>query len=729
MNTNIIPQNTGPCIYKHNGFPKIEPNPANVPEALKRQKWAVWRAEPKPEPGKYNKAPRNPKTGIKMGASDPDNFGSFDEAVKTLESGRFSGIGPVLDGNRIAAIDIDDAQTTLKANPAVEAWLKKARQAGAYCEVSPSGKGLRLFVRGKLPGKGRNCNPLEIYDDVRFMTFTGERWDGFGTEVIEGQELVDEFLALLPDEKKPVDLSLSLSSRVGAMSFNELPDALLKRMKVAIRNSDVSEVNFRKLINGDKSDYNGNPSEADFHFVRHLAECGFTPDECDMAMRVSGLMRDKWDSPRGNSTYGANTITNAFSGVEPVTGDTEALPIYSATVDNPTLTTGTLPTGEASRLKLADGLLTFSNDLPPPRDFTIQDLILAGKSVLLAGLGGVSKSQLILQAVICVALGLPFMGHPTQEGAALVLLGEEDAEEISRRVNAIAKVMRLTAEQLELVKERLRAFPMVGLDVRLTKQLAGSLEGSGLAQEIIEAAKELEVECGLPVRLIGLDHLGLIHGGDFIAREDAVQTMRQVNYIAQETRAAVVVLAHSPKSSIGNEDVSSADVAGSAGFVDQSRGVYILRTMDDAEGKQYGIEPDQRKQYVSLVNVKANYTAHGDVIWMKREVVEGYEVSVLRHVELREPIKEAKGSNIKLRIAIGDLVREKPTLTKDNLLGFSGVKDGRLRASRHVVRNEVEMMLSEGTLAFRDPTDEERKRLRIKGTTSGFLTIGQPSAQ
>ena len=385
--------------------------------------------------------------------------------------------------------------------------------------------------------------------------------------------------------------------------------------------------------------------------------------------------------------------------------------------------TVSIQTEKAPRLNLADGLLTFSNDLPPPRDFVIQDLILAAKSALWAGLGGVSKSQLLMQAAICTVLGLPFMGLSTKAGAAMLFFGEEDAEEIFRRVNAIAKVMRLTGEQLDLVKKRLRAFPMVGLDVRLTVPIGGALENSGLAQEMITKAKELEAECGLPVRLIGLDHLGLIHGGDFNAREDSVQTMVQVNHVAKETGAAVIVLAHSPKASIGKDQVNSADVAGSAGFVDQSRGVFILRTMDAAEGKRYGIAPEECKNYVSLTNVKANYTRNGGVIWMERRTVEGYEVSVLHHAVMHEAVKEPKGSNNKIRAAILALVKDKECLSKENLISFAGAKDGTIRAGKDAVRAELEMMLADGQLMFRDPTSEERKRHGIKGKTNGFLTV------
>lgn len=535
--------------------------------------------------------------------------------------------------------------------------------------------------------------------------------------IIENQQLINGFVALMaPGVSRVRGISeASQVARKGRLELSALPLELRNFINAQCSDGNLADRDFAKLYAGDCSDYldnNGEPdkSRGDSHFIQKLGDAGFTPDECDQAYRTSGLYRAKWDSPRGNSTYGANTIADAFSRVK----------THSTTKQ------GTLPTEKTPRLKLADGLLTFSNDLPPPRDFVIGDLILAAKSALLAGLGGVSKSQLLLQMAICTVSGLPFMRRVTTECAALLLFGEEDAEELSRRVNAIAKVMRLSAEQLGLVQKRLRAFPMVGLDTRLTKPLAGALEGSGFAQEIIAAAKELEAECGLPVRLIGLDHLGLIHGGDFNAREDAVQTMRQVNYIAQETGAATIVLAHSPKASISKDAADAADVAGSAGFVDQSRGVYILRTMDDAEGKQYGIDPDQRKNYVALRNVKANYTRHGDVIWMKREVVEGYEVSVLMPVELHVPVKVPKGSDYRLRAAIFELVKEKPYLAKDSLLGFAGAKDGRLRASKATVSAELEIMLAEGILAFRDPTDEERKRMGIKGKTHGFLTTSKP---
>jgi len=154
--------------------PKFE----NIPDELKSQPWAVWIAEPRLDrdgmpTGKWNKAPKNPITGIKIGANQPEAFGTYDEAKKAYESGVYTGIGVLLTGSGITGIDIDNAGQLIKEGRPIINWLAKAIIDGIYCEVSPSRTGLRIFVRGKLSLGGRKHDSLEIYDDKRFLTITG----------------------------------------------------------------------------------------------------------------------------------------------------------------------------------------------------------------------------------------------------------------------------------------------------------------------------------------------------------------------------------------------------------------------------------------------------------------------------------------------------------------------------------------------------------------------------
>lgn len=153
----------------------LQPKTENIPEELKHQPWAMWIAEPRPgKPGKFNKAPRSPKTGHKIGANKPELFGTFDEVVEKFQvNQRYTGIGVLLTGNGLVGFDLDDCIELFGLRPDVQHWVAQVLDAGAYCEWSPSGTGLRLFMRGKLPGSGRKQGSLETYDRDRFLTITG----------------------------------------------------------------------------------------------------------------------------------------------------------------------------------------------------------------------------------------------------------------------------------------------------------------------------------------------------------------------------------------------------------------------------------------------------------------------------------------------------------------------------------------------------------------------------
>ena len=154
----------------------LQPKFENIPDGLKELSWAVWIAEPrKGKPGKFNKAPRCPETGNKIGTNKPHLFGTYDQAVAAYEAGGYTGVGVLLTGDGLIGVDIDEVNQTFVDQPNVRAWVIAAIRADAYCEASPSKAGLRLFMLGEpLPDTvKRKHGHLEIYDNVRFLTVTG----------------------------------------------------------------------------------------------------------------------------------------------------------------------------------------------------------------------------------------------------------------------------------------------------------------------------------------------------------------------------------------------------------------------------------------------------------------------------------------------------------------------------------------------------------------------------
>ena len=92
------------------------------------------------------------------------------------------GIGFVFtEDDPFAGIDLDDC---IDDDGVPEAWaLEVIAGFATYCEVSPSGRGFKLFVRGELPGGGTKKGQVELYDRNRFFTLTGKK---FGSHDVVG---------------------------------------------------------------------------------------------------------------------------------------------------------------------------------------------------------------------------------------------------------------------------------------------------------------------------------------------------------------------------------------------------------------------------------------------------------------------------------------------------------------------------------------------------------------
>ena len=412
--------------------------------------------------------------------------------------------------------------------------------------------------------------------------------------------------------------------------------------------------------------------------------------------------REKFDEMRGSTTYLARTLNSAMG---------------SMAQDERT------PPAEQKILSLDRGRINIPTTPPPPRDYIWQGRMVAGHAYALGGFGGVSKSQVALQFAASIAVGGKFSNIPTKKGSALLIFGEDDSGEISRRLGAYAAQENLTHSVRSELEKNIRALGLVGDDSRLTAIRNGALESTLFASSIITAATELSEQSGEPIRLIVLDHAGLFHGGDFNAREDVSLTMRIVNHIAHETGAAVLLLAHSPKSAGVSEISDATAIAGSTAFVDQTRGAFILATMRPKEAKELSITNEMRQQYVSLAVVKNNYGKTGEVSWFTRISPPGWEVGVLVPVDLQPSVKHVPPSS-----AVADRVKQfvanhpgqySKTALRDKRSG----KTGELKASKPEVSAAIEDLLSAGELITRKATLEERQKFDLSQQTKNVLDL------
>jgi KaiC/GvpD/RAD55 family RecA-like ATPase len=364
---------------------------------------------------------------------------------------------------------------------------------------------------------------------------------------------------------------------------------------------------------------------------------------------------------------------------------------------------------------------------PPPRDWVQKDLLPAGKAGVLTGFGGTSKTMFAIHIAIGLAIGRDFTAEiDIPPGASLLVLGEEDQEERDRRVGAVLTHMQAPPAQWLTVAERVCAWPMAGVNIRLTDMSEGAVRETVVVDAIIARAKEHAEATGLPVRLIVIDHARLVAGGDLNSGADATVLTREVTRIANETGAAVLLITHTPKAAINTEDPTAHQmVAHSGAFVDNTRFTATLATMSDKQAKKFGKDGPVRENYVQLVLAKSNYSRTGEVCWFKREPVYSHQVAVLERVDLQpmpKPGRAASWSEIVLKAeaAAVELVVANPGKYQGNERLAGAVRSSLEDCTRDHAREGVVKAIAAGRIVMQPLTEEDRKKwLHGRGGAKG----------
>ena len=269
-----------------------------IPAELRElDRWVIWRwGDADPKSGKRKKPPYCPsRPSAHASSTNEATWGTFAEAHALVRADKADGIGFVLCPPYVGG-DLD-AELSEADKAAIVLALD------SYTEHSPSGEGLHVVVKASLNGSGRHPAGLGFFQVDRFLYFTGEHLKGTPATIEERQAELEAVLERYlpkraepsePREPQPVDLD-----------DQELLDRAM-RAKNSARLAD--------LMRGDPSGY-PSPSEADLAFCSMLAFwTGRDGPRIDRIFRSSGLMRPKWDEPRGETTYGGETIAKALEG-------------------------------------------------------------------------------------------------------------------------------------------------------------------------------------------------------------------------------------------------------------------------------------------------------------------------------------------------------------------------------------------------------------------------------
>ena len=245
--------------------------------------WVNWRFE------NDRKVPVNPMTLGNAGVGWANTWASFETALENVGSGEL-GLGFVLtESDPYVCVDLDNCfdeggELSLAARAALDVMR-------GYVELSPSHRGLHVWVKSEAAIGNRRTKGIEIYSSARWMTITGRANPKALGEIPERTEELQKLFAMYFErEESPKFVT---------------PATPADDMGIWERLFRAKEGGFfRSLYAGDTSVCYNDHSRAVIMLANQLAI--MTDGDAAQMKRLllqTGLVDDKWFTKRGAETW------------------------------------------------------------------------------------------------------------------------------------------------------------------------------------------------------------------------------------------------------------------------------------------------------------------------------------------------------------------------------------------------------------------------------------------
>jgi RecA-family ATPase len=328
---------------------------------------------------------------------------------------------------------------------------------------------------------------------------------------------------------------------------------------------------------------------------------------------------------------------------------------------------------------------------PQPRRWIVADYLSAATATLLISLGGLGKSYLTLFLTICVALGIDFCGKKCAQGRVVIVSGEDDFNEIWRRLIGLAQHLGLLLQRsaVEQLRENIEI-----LDVKQWRRAQG---GSPVLTKSERGGAVLTPFVGHLARNIGkanvvvIDTVSRFNGAEENSNDAAARLIDAFEIIAEETQSAVLALAHTGIKG-RTEEVNQYSSRGASAFSDNARSVLVLAPLS-GELVDKITDPSQyakatRNDLLRLCHTKSNYAKRADDVYFERQAQ-----GVLVPVQLKLHVPTTEGQLVERlieQVGTGEVTRNTvrtkfadwfgPTVTREQAFSAfdKAVHEGRL---------------------------------------------------
>lgn len=271
-----------------------------IPESMKNlDNWVLWKLEDKAnDRGEVRKTKIPIQAVSKKNAmsTEPKTWTDFQTAINN--KGEF-GLGFVLplDGS-MTMIDLDHCIENGKFSEFAKEILARFRDT--YMELSQSGTGVHIFCKGGVPTAVKT-DKIEVYSSKRYCAMTGN-----SIRPMEVADYQEELNKLYAEHHKEEPKNTIVYQGESTLDVGEILE-LIRHSK----NADKFNTYFNGLVEKNSENTLALASMLAFY-------CANDRDKIEQIMRMSGLVRDKFNSRRANDTWLGKVIDKAIAGTREV---------------------------------------------------------------------------------------------------------------------------------------------------------------------------------------------------------------------------------------------------------------------------------------------------------------------------------------------------------------------------------------------------------------------------
>ena len=270
----------------------------NVPAELKAiPTWCCYRTQWNEEKGKKDKFIISPIDGKWTSTKEPGKWVTFEAAMKYARENNCEGLSILLDKKYgITCIDLDKCIEieTGKLNERASKLVETL--SGTYIERSTSGNGLHIFVKDDILKNGtynmtsvdKNKGDLEVYDDKRIMSLTGDMYSN-GNNLTRAGSAATVYLRQELGERRSVANNGAKPRPTGSLNLSD--NELIRWIQSSKQGSKFNDLYNGRGVSGNRSDDDAKLAHMLLYFN------GGDKDQAFRIMRESGAYRpDKPDS-------------------------------------------------------------------------------------------------------------------------------------------------------------------------------------------------------------------------------------------------------------------------------------------------------------------------------------------------------------------------------------------------------------------------------------------------